>query len=341
MKVILHIGVEKTGTTSIQHFLAINFAALKRQNTFFYGGRLLENKSQSTELVLASVEQPGSNFARLPDPGISEFRNRVKAEIRSVINIAEKGGVTQLLFSSEHMSSRMRTVEEIEILKSLFPDGVNFEIVVYCRRQDELYLGTLAEGIKAGVVINVPLDGEIQLGDGFYSRSYYDYNKLLSMWTDIFGKKNISIYTFEHSQLKSGNVVADFLSKVLQTEDLSNWRIPENHHLNRRLSAEFLYFLSDFNKSCSNSDRVTLLKHADIIDTFTSNSFIPVSRLAEFLASFKDTNNLVAQNFLHRKSLFTQSTIAEEDYVVADDESLSNSMKSINNKLDGILLQGS
>ena len=338
MKVILHIGVEKTGTTSIQNFLAINFAALRSHNIFFYGGRLLPNKRQSTELVLASVEKPGSNFAKLRNTGISDFRKRVRSEIKSVIDFAEKNGVTQLLFSSEHMSSRMRAIEEVEVLRSLFPKNLSFEIVVYCRRQDELYLGTLAEGIKAGTVIQEPLDKEIQLGDGFYSRNYYDYNKLLSMWSEIFGKQNIKVYTFEKSRLKSKDVVADFLSKALLIEDLSNWRIPENHYSNRRLSAEFLYFLSNFNRSCSVADRTILLQNVGILDTFTSNSFIPVSRLAEFLNSFNDSNNLAAQNFLDRRFMFNQSTISRKDYVVANDQSLSISMKSISDQLDRIQL---
>jgi hypothetical protein len=339
MKVVLHIGMEKTGTTSIQRFLAANSDNLQSLCSTLYVDRILDIHNQRTELVLSCIQQPGKYLEKFRSLRMAEFRPKVRVKIQSIIESAEKSGFTQLLFSSEFMSSRMRKHDEVERLKNLFPPSVDFEIVIYCRRQDELYLGTLSEGIKAGAVHQGLLDRKIELSDGFYSRSYYDYHELLEMWSTIFGKENIKVNVFERSQLKSGDVVSDFVFNTLKIEGLSGWIFPENRRLNRRLSAEFLYYMSIFNQSHDYTDQVELIDNAEKFDSFKSNTFIPVPRLAEFLSSFDSSNNRVAQEYLNQETLFHQNSIASDEYIFADERALQTSKLIIERKVSKELFQ--
>lgn len=334
MKIILHIGVEKTGTTSIQRFLSMNSKMLNLHQMLYYGGRLFQNLNQCSEVVAASVEEPGAHLVQLRTGGFSEFRRAVCSEINQVLELAEKQNCNQVIFSSEHMSSRMRIKREVELLRDLFPSNAEIEIVIYLRRQDRLYLGTLAEGIKAGATISQPIDKEIILSKGFYSRNYYDYELLLNLWASVFDENIIRVFCFEPVELKRNDIVHDFMTRVLAVQDLSRWNFSKNRRLNPGFSAEFLYFLSGGSKPRSVESRMNLVNNAQMLDDFHSNTFIPVHRLAEFLGTFAESNKRVAQKYLNKNSLFSAPAIAPNEYVFANANSLSLAAQKIQSRIE-------
>ena len=78
------------------------------------------------------------------------------------------------------------------------------------------------------------------------------------------------------------------------------WRFPENPQLNRRLSAEFLFFLLGLSKTQSHELRIKALKNSDSLDIFKSNTLISFNILKDFLDTFDNSNRRVARKFLNR-----------------------------------------
>ncbi len=112
------------------------------------------------------------------------------------------------------MSSRLLNESHIEALKLLFPSRCTIKIIVYLRRQDELYLGTQAEAIKSGQNNLKFVDPFLRADSKPYGRRYYDYNLMLSRWAKVFGKSNIIVRPNEHSQLLEGDILEDFHSLI-------------------------------------------------------------------------------------------------------------------------------
>lgn len=316
MKIVLHIGSEKTGTTSIQNFLSHSPKKLSEHKALYYAGHLL-GTTASTELVLASVEKPGL-LVNTPLPDFETFRSQVQQEIHALIQHAENNGMEYLLFSSEHMASRIRTCDGLKLLRQLFPKNCAFEIYFYCRRQDQLYLSTVAESIKAGASFTTVGAEKIKLGSGYYSTEYYDYNALLAPWAEVFGQQSIRLRIFESSQLVGGDVIADFLFNCLGIEDLSSWKTTDRKYRNRRFSAEILYFLSEYNHHCTPEQRKQFLQMARELDVYPSNSLVATKALRRFLHDFADSNQQVAKTYLNKNRLFEKQEIMPDEYRFQD-----------------------
>src|SRR5947209_14208464 len=114
----LHIGTEKTGTTSIQKFLAKNRPVLDEQGIFY--PRSPGNQNHIALAVYALREGKQNDIGRLCGAShaeqMPEFRERLIAELDCELG---QSGASVIIFSNEHLSSRLVTETEIERVKSL------------------------------------------------------------------------------------------------------------------------------------------------------------------------------------------------------------------------------
>jgi hypothetical protein len=193
-KAYLHIGVPKTGTTTIQAFMAKNRVAL-RQEGFLYP--LAPGKQNHVGLaILAS-----NNAKRLSDllpfvqlavgADLSAYSTRMVLEFE---NEVRKSGCHTLVLSNEHLSSRIRAQKSIKIVRDILlrmADAV--EIIVYLRRQDEAVLSAYSSRVRAGSANRFALKP--------HHLRNYNYADLLDLWSTVTRKIRLIRVTVHFSRL--------------------------------------------------------------------------------------------------------------------------------------------
>lgn len=151
---VIHIGTEKTGTSSIQRFLSANRHRLLSDGVVYPTGCGAEGGSQAA-FVAASQRHPwDTRLGR--GLGITSSVTQLALREKLSKNIAECTAHSprgRLLISSEHFHSRLLEIDEIVSLKKLLEPYVdNFRVIAYLRRQDRLAVSSFSTKIKAGAV---------------------------------------------------------------------------------------------------------------------------------------------------------------------------------------------
>ena len=305
MKAILHIGIEKTGTTALQSFLADN-----RQLMQDYGYAYLE-----------SLGLP--NNRRLPTYCIEDDRHDDHHEVLNIVGLGERNVWKQqfvqafadelknlpehihtVVISSEHMHSRLLRASEVQTLKNLLDQFFDeIEVVVYLRRQDQLATSLYSTALKCGHSFETILP-QVPPFD-----PYYNFELLLVKWVGIFGKKAVTPRLFDRSELINHDLVEDFLHTTGMTAvDLKKCQLPGRQ--NESLQPVAQAFLHQANKHIPmlidghfNPLREQLTFHLE--SHFSGKPGLPPRAQAiKFCAMFDDSNDRVAKEWFGREHLF-------------------------------------
>lgn len=233
----IHIGLEKTGTTTLQEFAYQNRNLLAEDNIYYPDSPGLKNH---TNLPAYAYDKNLNDLAERknitnPNDRIY-FRNKFEEEFKNEIRpIRDKK--MHLLVSSEHLSSRVGDETEIRKLLSLFTSlKYQPKIIVYLRRQDEMLLSTYSTWVKCGATEDMNLNA--------FQKKRYDYLAQLRLWENTVGKENIMVGLFHRDRLFKGDLILDFCDKI--NIDPSRYNKPEAK-LNKSLSAIQLEYLKGFN----------------------------------------------------------------------------------------------
>lgn len=131
---IVHIGLPKTGTTSLQFLLGENRLKLKRQGADFFLGSLAANRYNHGELYLSVLRDGVTTFGTQKHSfDKANLWEQTRARIHNFIT---RSRARTLLFSSEGLSF-LRTPTELSQLRELFPNDVDFKIFIVERQADE------------------------------------------------------------------------------------------------------------------------------------------------------------------------------------------------------------
>ncbi|HEY3638406.1 MAG TPA: hypothetical protein VGK90_09665 [Rhizomicrobium sp.] len=230
----LHIGTEKTGTTSIQNFLAANRTALRSQG-FLYPSA--PGRVSHPALVAFSLDDnriDGTRKARsLSQPAqISAYRRKLTHELEDEV---ASSNVSKIILSSELLSSRIRSPAELERIRSLCSQvAKQTKIIVYIRNQVDFLISRYTTVIQAG--------GWENFRPGVSPLT--DYKTLLDRWAGTFGRENLIVRRFEPADFANGDLLADFSATVgINAAQLS--RVPR---CNESLDTESLTFLRAINR---------------------------------------------------------------------------------------------
>jgi hypothetical protein len=231
---ILHIGLPKTGTTSIQAFLWMN-----RDNLEAAGVRYPSFLKRRNHIPLA-VYAIGERRAHLANvlgiADVAEWRQwRSKFRSRFISETSQPG---TWVFSSEHMASRLLGVDRVEELQMLLAETFDsVRVVLYVRRQDDMVVSSYSTWIRDGRTEPFDLNANLQ------NSNRYDFRKVILRWEEVFGRSAVSVrlYPGHHADR---SLIDDF-ANVLGLANIEDWPRPER--LNRSLSAAEIEFLRRFN----------------------------------------------------------------------------------------------
>lgn len=197
--VFLHIGTNKTGTTTIQNFCAKNEELLRDVGFLYPKTGRSGNAHYDISGILGFKHTP---FKDVDNKKISILKKNFNAEINSA-------KCDFIMVSSEFFM----LPKEIFLVKEFFSDFL-VKIVIYLRRHDSWWESSYSQAIKT---VETP-----PWGSNFEEYLFYhdkinprwgNYLLLLRQWSEVFGMDNIIVRPYE-SQQNQPNIIYDFLKSI-------------------------------------------------------------------------------------------------------------------------------
>jgi hypothetical protein len=289
----LHIGLEHTGTTSIQSFLAKNRANLLAQGYFYpkspgetnhtdLASFCLDNAKTNDIRILRGIDRPEAVLALR-----AELRANLKQEISG-------SSASTIIFSNEHLSSRLNTPAEFQRIKRLCGSVAReTKVIVYLRNQVDYLASRYNIMVKSGGTneFSFPVNPGVA--------RLIEYSGLLAKWCDKFGRENVIVRRFEPDDFYGGDLLLDFAAQIgFDTTGFQT--IPR---LNESLDAASIAFLREFNKHVPRivDGRLNPLRGPVISALQSGRSgerfLIPKATAAEIDEQFRTSNEKVSADF--------------------------------------------
>ncbi len=309
MRCVLHVGTEKTATTSLQRCfdgeratLAAEGVAYTRSagvgNNWRLAVAAYDDHRHDDRSADAGVEDPNSRRA---------FRSRLVADLTSELAaVRAEHRIDTLLFSSEHLHSRLTTVPEITRLAGLLADlGITAtRVVIYLREPVSLAASLHSTVVKHGSTRRTPPPPE----HATYYRHLCDHRSSIERWGAVFD--DVTPRLFEPDALIGGSIVSDFLD-VLGLGSLPVDTHLHESHLNRSLSTAEIEVVSRVNEHVPYAiEGRPNPRHAELVATLERLGTGPGYRLpprlaARYREAFADSNEWVRRRFFpERDHLF-------------------------------------
>ncbi len=212
MRCILHIGTEKTGSTSIQRYLLHNRDVLHASGVYICTSAGKGNNRALPAAFMSDDKQ--DDFIRqhkLENVDARKFWKEGILESISAEVLQASQSAKVFVISSEHFHSRLLKADEVMDLHSfLTPLFDEINVFCYLRRQDRMAVSLYSQVLKAGFTPDTffPLDVSSQDLD---FQLYFDFRALLERWSLAFGEENIFPRIYSHDALMNSDVLDDFL----------------------------------------------------------------------------------------------------------------------------------
>lgn len=335
MECYLHIGTEKTATTSIQNFLDLNRVELW-QKDFLFTKSL--GKSNNRKLpVLAYNPNRRDDFTRML--GISSDFELLRYQKKTILELKDeirswhtRNQNLKIVFSSEHLQSRLTTIKEIQRLKRvLFSVGIkNIKIVIYLRNPAEIANSLYSTAIKYGSLEECPPPPS-----NHYYENICNHGKTLEQFESVFGEGTIRPRIFHKNEFRNGSIIDDFMNCMELPLDES-YEIPPN--VNEGLSIIGLNILRRINKTIPLFiDGKRNLVRANIVSFFEKSYskdkyIMPEHIYEQYDLAFKESNQWVREKYFPEKTtLFPDSQHPIESKLGVSEKSLDEFATLVSN----------
>ncbi len=195
MRLVLHIGTEKTGTTALQVWMHENTQALRQQGVWYAQSLGLPNNRAISVMSRASDQvEDGFHFFGLSSPEAHEaFVRQRTAAFREDVETARAAGAHTFVISNEHCQSRLRTPEMVArlgaLVKPLFDE---IEVVVFLRPQVDKAQSLASTGSRVGLHISKDFLKKVRP-----RQASYNYLDLLERWANEFGREAVTPVAFK------------------------------------------------------------------------------------------------------------------------------------------------
>lgn len=311
MRAIIHIGLEKTGTTSIQSMLTLNKGEFDRSGIFISAS---QHTGNNFYLALASyTSYRGDSLLR--DQGIKnledilQFRAKQAAALKSEVARARNSGASKFVLSSEHFQSRLKLPADIETFHKVLLDcGLSeFEIVVYLRDPLKIALSHHGMAIKKGVYVS----DETLKPDNRRVSQILNFQESLTQWIRVFGRDSMNVRLYPEGKPPAA-LLSDFLEVIGFGQPLDNLRVPGRE--NRNLSQDALSILNQLNAESNLvkelwSDR-KLFKRLESLAGGKGLEASPAMQ-QEYSRFFSASNEWVRDQFFAEQEQLFEATIDE------------------------------
>jgi hypothetical protein len=251
MRLILHIGMPKAGSTALQAALAATRRELRK------GGILYPRGTFNHNFLIAGMVAP-DQFGRVFRQHYTGDGDAVQSDFaafwRNIVDAVERLRPSVVVMSAESLFGGLARAGS-EPLRHLFaPLGRQVEIVCYVRPPSEYYLSRVQQQLKASWAID-------PVRPVAYRRS---------LAAAMAASDRLHVIPYNRSQFAQGDIVADFADRFVPEAkaELRNGTAPDR---NASMSAEAMAILQDFRRT----------HHANENDRFTRDTGLLRRRLAQ------------------------------------------------------------
>jgi hypothetical protein len=307
---ILHIGLSKTGSSSIQRVLANQRDALREQGVYmphspgFANHALLPASLVNDRRSLWGFH-PATWEGLSPAGRLARFEAEWRAEMAALPDWA-----TRCVITAEQIGGLLRQDDEAARLgAALAPYFGSVQLIVYLRRQDSHTASAYTQWLRGGVLREPGLpDG------GPAAQPELDYGALLDRFARVFGDASICPRIFDRAELVGGDVVEDFLHITGLTLPVLAEAPNKQSNLSLTLGGQALLLAAGRRLAATTGgdawrDTPQWRRLAEAVnERLPGRGWRPTRAEAEaFMAAFAATNEHARARFLpHRASLFSQ-----------------------------------
>lgn len=250
---IIHFGLHKTGSSSIQWFLRHEL----RDERFFYpaSGQLphLLDNCHNRSLCCAFQDNPEKYHIHLKEGvGLTRLRARGEWFKKQIGTVTALRKVKTLILSAEELSNH--SASELERLKDfLGGHGLTVRAIGYVRKYKQLQESRFQQALREPGTRRLPLSPEAPRFTNF------PYREKLEKFPEVFGHSSVQVEKFEIAASSDGGVVGDFCRKAGIAQQPRS-----TAQQNEGLSMHAIRLLYVFRKFGSASSRVVEPIHANL-----------------------------------------------------------------------------
>lgn len=201
MKLLLHIGMGKAGSTSIQDFLYCNRQLLAEQGVL-YPRSIMDRTVQN---IGFTTHNP------ITGPGYQRLFGVLHDELCAA-------GCPTAIISAENTWARLRAAEHLRTFRG-FLERLGFEdigIILYLREPGAFFTSYYSQLIRRG---DITLPGPAGLaplmpGRNDRVRTTLDYRGGLENWCTVFGRERLQVRLFSREAFHEGDLLHDFMQAL-------------------------------------------------------------------------------------------------------------------------------
>lgn len=230
----LHIGGEKTGTTTLQVFLRDHAAQLRARGLIYPSGKQPYFSGKTHAPLVAGLIKDEAICEFIPLAKLATSESAMNSLLRSLRSCdAEKA-----VISAEHFSSRLtKSAHLIELKNALLQVSECIKVVFYLREQVGLSASAYSTAIRNGR--RTPFDvKEVDV-----SNPYFNHLSTLDLWSSVFGKENLILREYDRKRLLNENVIDDFFNII----GIPIGSLAKPPRLNESLDTKSLELIREFN----------------------------------------------------------------------------------------------
>ncbi|EOU3271604.1 coiled-coil domain-containing protein [Campylobacter coli] len=315
MTAYVHIGTEKTGTTSIQEFLYINKSIIQKQNYFFAQSIGIKNHWDLAFLGYSLNKKDSYilNNSLWNFQAIKQHKKNIFSKIKDEVKFNHK-----IIFSSELLQSRLTRKREIVKLYTFFKKigFTNIKVICYIRDANEMLRSLLSEAIKWEEIDSFELKEEKEEYKLGYKKNLFHFHHIcnhkqtLQWWGEVFGKENLIVRLFDKNEFYQGDLLKDFIHSIgLEWDD--EFIIPPKQ--NESLDLLGIELLKRTNKSYKHLLPSTISGAYLCTSKDPHLKFQPPKEVVQsYIDYFEESNEWVRKEFFpHKERLFSKKDLTD------------------------------
>lgn len=234
-KIILHIGLPKTGTSTIQNVFHANRDFLLQQESILY-----PSLAPSLNVPLGTIfkDAPGEHIVnKMASLTSEEITMRQKNYRSSLDSEISSGGWDILLLSAEGLSN-MSASEMTKLREWGETYATNWTVLLCTRHAVDWARSVVQQLLKQGHTLQ-------QLYENIPTP---DYRRKISHAISVFGQENVRIYDFESAAKSDEGIVGAFAEQIGLTAASSEFLASRAVNVNESISLEAVQILDSLNR---------------------------------------------------------------------------------------------
>jgi hypothetical protein len=328
-KLYLHIGTEKTGTTSLQYFLAENRERLAAHGCWVPGCLLRPNHSLLA--VCCYDEFRNDDLCRYLGIGSANEWELMKQQIMAELTQEIASSCCNYgIISTEHFQSRLYTAAEKNRLRALL-ENIGFDdvtVILYIRDPASLANSHYFTDVAQGYLGRLP--GK---PDEHYFKNLCDHRTTIQQWQSVFGKDRLIIRLYDADGRGKFSTIDDFLGLIPELNGQNHKPVKNGNVSISALGVELIRRINEIEPfwvdGGVNPVRRGLNHH--IRKHYRGARYgMPEWLAQEYDMAFAESNEWVRQNFFpDRGTLFVRKKIRESVLEMSESELQRETMKLV------------